>query len=98
MVKKSLKMMTVLFASSILLTSCYSYTSVVGEGAQGNKQTTQWNHYVIYGLAPVGVSDSKAMAGEAEDYTIHTRQSFVNGLVSALTFGLYSPTTTTVTK
>jgi len=98
MIKKSLKMMTVLFASSMLLTSCYSYTSVVGDGAQGNNQTTKWNHYVIYGLAPVGVSDSKEMAGEVEDYTVHTRQSFVNGLVSALTFGLYSPTTTTVTK
>ncbi len=91
-------MMTVLFASSMLLTSCYSYTSVVGEGAQGNQQVTEWNHYVVYGLAPVGVSDSKEMAGGAKNYTVHTRQSFVNGLVSALTFGLYSPTTTTVTK
>lgn len=90
--------MTVLFASSMLLTSCYSYTSVVGEGAQGNQQVTEWNHYVVYGLAPVGVSDSKEMAGGAKNYTVHTRQSFVNGLVSALTFGLYSPTTTTVTK
>lgn len=98
MIKKSAKMMTVLFASAMLLTSCYSYTSVVGKGAQGNSQTTEWNHYLIYGLAPVGVSDSKAMAGGAEDYTVHTRQSFVNGLVSALTFGIYSPSTTTVTK
>jgi hypothetical protein len=53
---------------------------------------------VIYGLAPVGVSDSKQMAGGAENYTVHTRQSFVNGLVSAITFGIYTPTTTTVTK
>ncbi|PQJ72265.1 hypothetical protein BTO14_02920 [Polaribacter butkevichii] len=93
-----MKMMTVVFASSMLLTSCYSYTSVVGEGAKGNSQTTQWNHYVVYGLAPVGVSDSKQMAGGAKDYTVHTRQSFVNGLVSALTFGIYTPSTTTVTK
>ncbi|MGJ8761526.1 MAG: Bor family protein [Polaribacter sp.] len=91
-------MMTVVFASSMLLTSCYSYTSVVGEGAKGNSQTTQWNHYVVYGLAPVGVSDSKQMAGGAKDYTVTTRQSFVNGLVSALTFGIYTPSTTTVTK
>ncbi len=98
MIKNSMKMMTVVFASSMLLTSCYSYTSVVGEGAKGNSQTTQWNHYVVYGLAPVGVSDSKQMAGGAKDYTVHTRQSFVNGLVSALTFGIYTPSTTTVTK
>ena len=95
---KSIKMTAILFALTLLLTSCYSYTSVVGSGAQGNSQTTKWNHYVLFGLAPVGVSDSKQMADGAENYTVHTRQSFVNGLVSGLTFGLYSPTTTTVTK
>ncbi|MCG8804030.1 hypothetical protein G1K35_11765 [Tenacibaculum finnmarkense] len=93
-----MKMMTIVFASSMLLTSCYSYTSVIGDGAKGNSQMTKWNHYVVYGLAPVGVSDSKQMANGAKDYTVHTRQSFVNGLVSALTFGIYTPTTTTVTK
>ncbi|CDT03745.1 MAG TPA: hypothetical protein DF610_17845 [Sphingobacterium sp.] len=83
---------------SAMLTSCYSYTSVVGKGAQGSQQVTKWNHYVIAGLAPVGVSDSKAMAEGAENYTVHTRQSFVNGLLSAITFGIYTPTVTTVTK
>ena len=98
MIKKSMKMMTVLFATSLLLSYCYSYTSVVGKGAQGNQQITQWNHYLLSGLAPVGVSDSKQMADGAENYSVFTNLSFVNGLVSALTFGLYSPTTTTVTK
>lgn len=98
MIKNSVKMMAVLFASSMLLTSCYSYTTVVGSGAQGNKQTTEWNHYVVYGLAPVGVSDAKAMADGAENYTVHVGHSFVNGLVAAITFGIYTPTTTTVTK
>ena len=98
MIKKSMKTMAIVFASSMLLSSCYSYTSVVGNGAQGNSETTQWNHYVIYGLAPVGVSDSKQMADGAKDYTVFTRQSFVNGLVSAITFGIYTPSTTTVTK
>ncbi len=81
-----------------VLTSCYSYTSVVGQGAKGNQQITQWNHYLIGGLAPVGVSDSKVMAGGATDYTVFTRMTFVNGLISGLTSGIYSPTTTTVTK
>ena len=98
MIKKSTKMMLMVFASAMLLTSCYSYTSVVGAGAKGSTQSTKWNHYVLFGLAPVGVSDSKQMADGANDYTVHTRQSFVNGLISGLTFGIYSPTTTTVTK
>ncbi len=84
--------------SCFLLTSCYTYTSVVGDGAQGNKEVTKWNHYVVYGLAPVGVSDSKKMADGAENYEVTTRQTFVNGLVSGLTFGIYTPTTTTVKK
>lgn len=90
--------MTVAFAASIMLTSCYSYTSVVGKGAQGNSQVTKWNHYLIDGLAPVSVSDSKQMAEGAENYTVFTRQTFVNGLIAGLTFGIYTPSTTTVTK
>ncbi|MGE5944084.1 MAG: Bor family protein [Flavobacteriales bacterium] len=98
MIKNSFKMMSIAFIASLLLSSCYSYTSVVGKGAQGGNQTTKWNHYVIYGLAPVGVSDSKQMADGATDYTVHTRHSFVNGLIAGLTFGIYTPTVTTVTK
>jgi hypothetical protein len=98
MIKKSIKMIVIAFGTSMLLTSCYSYTSVVGSGAQGNNETTKWNHYVIYGLAPVGVSDSKQMADGAENYTVHTRHSFVNGLIQVVTFGIYTPTITTVTK
>ena len=96
--KRTFKIITLAFAMSIMLTSCFSYTSVVGKGAQGSSQVTEWNHYVIGGLAPVGVSDSKTMAGGATDYTVHTRQTFVNGLIAALTFSIYTPTTTTVTK
>ena len=90
--------MAVAFAMSIMLMSCFSYTSVVGKGAQGTTKVTKWNHYLIGGLAPVAVSDSKAMSGGASDYTVYTRQSFVNGLIAALTFSIYTPTTTTVTK
>jgi hypothetical protein len=96
--KRTFKIMTMAFAMSIMLTSCFSYTTVVGKGAQGNATVTEWNHYVIGGLAPVGVSDSKVMAGGATDYTVNTKQTFVNGLIAALTFSIYTPTTTTVTK
>lgn len=98
MVKKVSLKLAGLAMSLMLFSSCYTYTSVVGKGAQGSQSVTKWNHYVVYGLAPVGVSDSKAMADGATDYTVTTKQSFVNGLVSGLTFGIYTPTVTTVTK
>ena len=96
--KRTIKLLSLMFGLCLLLSSCYSYTSVVGDGPQGNRQVTKWNHYVIYGLAPVGVSDSKQMADGAENYSVFTRQTFVNGLVNVLTLGIYTPTTTTVTK
>ena len=91
-------MVAIVFVSSVLFTSCYSYDVVVGSGAQGNEKVSEWNHYVVYGLAPVGVSNAKELAGGAENYDVNISHSFINGLVSALTLGLYSPTTTTVTK
>ncbi|MDZ7613160.1 MAG: hypothetical protein U5K51_05205 [Flavobacteriaceae bacterium] len=41
MIKNSIKMIAILFASSMLLTSCYSYTTVVGEGAKGNTEISK---------------------------------------------------------
>ncbi|MCQ9638662.1 Bor family protein [Chryseobacterium sp. WG14] len=96
--KNTFRMMTAAFAVSILLTSCYSYTSVVGKGALGTQKVTKWNHYYIEGLVPGSSSDSRAMAGTAEDYTVKTRQTFINGLIATVTFGIYTPTVTTVTK
>ena len=82
----------------MMLSSCYVNTVVVGNGAQGNKEVKAWNHYVIYGLAPVGVADPAKLAGDAKDYDVEIKHSFVNGLVAGLTFGIYTPTTTTVIK
>ncbi len=93
-----IKMTVVAFSAAMMLTSCYTYTSVVGNGAKGNTEVKKWNHYLIDGLIPVGVSDSKAMAGGASDYNVTVKHSFVNGLLSVITFGIYSPTTTIVTK
>lgn len=96
--KKNIIVYGILFLSMLVLSSCYNYTCVVGKGAQGNVQISQWNNYLIFGLVDAGVSDSKAMADGAIDYTVHTRHTFVNGLISGITFGIYTPTTTTVTK
>ena len=83
---------------SCLLTSCYTYSTVVGEGAKGTQEVKKWNSYVLFGLIPVGVSNPKQLAGDTKDYSVKTSQSFVNGLVAGLTFGIYTPTTTTVMK
>ena len=56
-------------------------------------QVSDWN-----GIAATKVQVTPAVNGDAKNYTVKTEQSFVNGLVNVLTFGIYAPTTTTITK
>ncbi|MAM29730.1 MAG: hypothetical protein CMC13_11970 [Flavobacteriaceae bacterium] len=93
---KTLKKIVLVGAIAAMCTSCYVQTHVVGSGAKGNTEVKSWNHYLLYGLAPVGVSQPEEMANGAKDYTVTTKHSFVNGLINSLTFGIYSPTTTIV--
>jgi hypothetical protein len=96
--KKFIKLFSSLFLITFLLSSCYTATHIVGEGAKGNQEISEWNHYVLFGLVPVDLADSKKMVGEVDNYTITTSHSFVNGLLNAVTLGIYAPTTTTVKK
>jgi hypothetical protein len=86
------------FGLSLLMTSCFTYTHTVGKGPQTGVQVKKMNHYLIYGLAPVGVSNPTEMAGGATDYEVTITHTFVDGLINALTFGIYTPTTTIVKK
>ena len=44
MLKKRIQTVVVMVSMSLMLTSCFSYTSTVGNGAQGNDEETEWNH------------------------------------------------------
>jgi len=83
---------------TIILSSCYTLTYSVGKGAQTGVQREAKNHYLLYGLAPIKTSDPVSMAGGATDYEVTITHSFIDGLLNALTFGIYSPTTTIVRK
>ncbi len=94
---KSLKkftLITILFIGINSLSGCYVLEYNVGSGAQTGVETKQKNHYLIFGLAPLKTSDPNAMAGGASDYKVRIEHTFVDGLVNAITFGIYNPTTT----
>jgi len=82
----------------VLMTSCYTYTFNVGEGPQTGVEIVEKNHYVIYGLAPIKTSNPVEMAGGAENYQVTIEHTFVDGLLNAITLGLYTPTTTRVRR
>ena len=95
---KRIKNISICLFIALTMSSCYSYNTFVGTGGKGQEASSQWNHYILFGLVPVGISNPKMMAGDAQDYQVNTKQTFVNGLVSGLTFGIYTPTKTTIYK
>ncbi|MDD4993099.1 MAG: Bor family protein [Paludibacter sp.] len=96
--KKGLLKMSFIFAIAIMMTSCYTFTATVGNGPQTGTKVVAHNHYLIEGLAPISTANTKALAGDAKDYSITVSHSFVDGLLSLITGGLYTPTTVTITK
>ncbi|TDB62360.1 Bor family protein [Arundinibacter roseus] len=96
--KKILLSLALVAGMSMSLSSCYTYTVVVGKGSQTGVEVKKMNHYLIYGLAPVGVADPKVLAGGATDYDVTITHTFIDGLINAITFGIYTPTTTIVKK
>ena len=96
--KKNFFNLTFALVVSFLMTSCYTLTYSVGEGAKTGVEVTEKNHFLIYGLAPIKTSDPTKMAGGVKDYNVKIQHSFIDGLINGLTFGLYTPTTTKVTK
>ena len=81
----------------LILASCAAHVHVVGEGAQGMTMSKARQFYVI-DLAPLNEVDTRAMAGDAADYTIKTEAGFVDILITAVTGGIISSRTVTVTK
>jgi hypothetical protein len=83
---------------AISLSSCYTHTYMVGDGPQTGVELKEKNHFVIYGLVPLGTSNPSTMAGNAANYQVTHSHTFIDGLINILTGGIYTPTTTIITK
>lgn len=93
------KIITIVILCSFLLTSCYTITHKVGNGAQGSTTTSERQWYILWGLVPINHVDSQAMAGGATDYTITTQATFVDVIIGAVTgIVTVAPRTVTVKK
>jgi len=79
----------------LLLTTsaCYEHTFTVGGGApHGPVVYDHWQNYWLAGLVGHTKIDLEEMCPSGRA-TVEARQTFLNGLVSALTSGIYTPTT-----
>lgn len=96
--KKSLMLLAFAIFASCSMTSCYTLSYSVGKGAQTGVEVKEKNHYLIYGLAPLKTSNPTEMAKGLTDYDVTVTHTFIDGLLQAITFGIYTPTTTIIKK
>lgn len=96
--KKTLLNAALILGISFATTSCYTLTYAVGKGSQTGVVVQEKNHFLIAGLAPLKTSDPTKMAAGAADYEVTITHSFIDGLLGAITGGIYTPTTTIVKK
>jgi hypothetical protein len=89
-------LLAILLTTSI--SSCYSVSYAVGGGSKTGEVITEKNQFLVYGLAPLKIADPTKMAGDAKDYQVTIKHTFVDGLFNFITSGLYTPTTTIIKK
>lgn len=80
----------VLAVASLSLTACWHVTVTSGAPASPTVVDKPWQNSFIYGLVPppeVNVKD-QCTNGVSK---VETEHSFVNGLVSAITWQIYTP-------
>lgn len=96
--KKYILKLLLVVATVISLTSCYSLSYSVGSGSKTGETVKGHNHYLIAGLIPAGTKTPAELAGDAKDYDVQVVHTFVDGLLQAITGGIYTPTTVIVKK
>lgn len=87
---KARKLLTLI--ALVSATGCYHATIETGRTASPQVVQNNWAHSFIYGLVPPATVNSAAQCpnGVAR---VETMQSFANGLVGILTWGIYTPMT-----
>mgnify|MGYP001037844099 CR=1 FL=1 len=83
---KNILKSTILFLClAFTVSSCFTNTHIIGDGAQTGVKVEKKQWYALWGLVPIGTEpDTKAMAGK-DDYTITTTHTFIDQLISAFT-------------
>jgi len=83
---------------SFSMASCYTVSYAIGSGSQTGETIMEKNHYLVAGLAPIKTANPTKMAGDAKNYQVTIKHTFVDGLFNLFTSGFYTPTTTIVKK
>lgn len=96
--KKKFQFIGVALVAVLTFSSCYNSSVCVGDMKADDpavKVNTVHNPHFLYGLIGHKKAEASKYVGDAKSYRVKRSQSFVDGLLSSITFGIYTPTTTT---
>ncbi len=91
---RMLKLLAV--ASLVSVTGCYHYTVVTGAPEASQKIDIPWQKSWVFGLVPPDTIKSKATCAQGVA-KVETQHTFLNGLVAAITYNIFTPIRPTVT-
>ena len=80
----------VLAVASIALAGCYHVTVTTGATPTATTIDKPFQHSFIYGLVPPAEINTKAECPTGVS-KVETEASFINGLIAAITWNLYTP-------
>lgn len=86
-----------MLCSILMLSSCYSSSVCMGNMKPETpcvKIATVHNHHFISGLAGEGKIRAKDYMEGEKDYKVKHQITFLDGLLSSITMGIYTPSTT----
>ena len=83
-------------ASLVLLSGCYRVTVVTGAPPEAKTVDKPWALSFVYGLIPPPELDVRGTCQQGVASVV-TERSFLNGLVSALSWSIFTPMHTKVT-
>jgi hypothetical protein len=80
----------------ILFSSCFTLTHTVGSGGSGGEKIEKRAWYILWGLVPLNTVESKAMAGNATNYTVTSSRTALDVIINIFT-GIVTVGSQTVT-
>jgi hypothetical protein len=79
-----------LLFGATLLTGCFHVTVISGTTPSPTVVDIPWQHSFVYGIVPPSALNVKDQCTNGVQ-KVETEASFLNGLVSALTWSMYTP-------
>ena len=86
-----------LLLCAIALGGCYRATFIRDPQVVRGVEHDQWNHFFIFGLVGETDLDVRQFCPDGRVAEVQTQANFLNGLVSIVTIGIYTPRTVYVT-